>query len=109
MTIHKEGKKLLLILTIVLIIINILSNNFYPQFVLFNKILLITSVVLFLLILQFFRNPRVAIHIDDKKVLAPADGKVVVIEEVVEEEYFNTKRKQISIFMSPVNLSLIHI
>lgn len=93
-----------MILTIVLIIINILSNNFYPQFVLFNKILLITSVVLFLLILQFFRNPRVAIHIDDKKVLAPADGKVVVIEEVVEEEYFNTKRKQISIFMSPVNV-----
>lgn len=60
--------------------------------------------MLFLLVLQFFRNPKITPLIDSKFVLAPADGKVVVIEEVEEVEYFNNKRTQVSIFMSPVNV-----
>jgi phosphatidylserine decarboxylase len=56
------------------------------------------------LILQFFRNPNRRIDANDKVVLAPVDGKVVVIEEVFEEEYFKDKRIQVSIFMSPINV-----
>ena len=57
-----------------------------------------------ILILQFFRNPKRPIIIDDNKVYAPADGKIVVIEEVQELEFFKDKRKQVSIFMSPINV-----
>lgn len=104
MTIHKEGRQLLLVLTIILVAANFFTANVIPEYILFNQILLVTSGVLFLLILQFFRSPKVVTHIDAKHVIAPADGKVVVIEDVVEEEYFKTKRKQLSIFMSPVNV-----
>jgi len=57
-----------------------------------------------LVVLQFFRSPKIAVSCDEKCVLAPADGKVVVIEDAIESEYFKDKRKQISIFMSPVNV-----
>jgi len=63
------------------------------------------SLVLFLTVLQFFRNPPRLVPLeDDSIVYAPADGKVVVIEEAVETEYFKDKRLQVSIFMSPVNV-----
>jgi phosphatidylserine decarboxylase len=62
------------------------------------------SVIIFLLVLQFFRNPIFTITTDDKHVIAPADGKVVVIEETTEEEFLKDRRIQISIFMSPVNV-----
>ena len=104
MTIHKEGRLLLLIMVVVLLGVNLLVGNYYPDQVLAQNILLIGSVVLFLLILQFFRSPKVVTHVNEKQVIAPADGKVVVIEDVVEEEYFNEKKKQLSIFMSPVNV-----
>ena len=66
---------------------------------------LVLSAAFFLLVLQFFRNPnRQIISPSDKKVFAPADGKVVVIEETVENEYFKDKRLQVSIFMSPLNV-----
>ena len=68
-------------------------------------IVLAVSILFFLLVLQFFRNPRRQIEItDDNKVYAPCDGKVVVIEEAKEDEYFNEKRLQLSIFMSPLNV-----
>ena len=57
-----------------------------------------------ILILQFFRNPKRKFNLNPEKVLSPVDGKIVAIEEVIENEYFNDKRLQISIFMSPINV-----
>ncbi len=104
MTIHKEGRRLLIVLFVALVLLNLGVRYAFPEKMLIPNFLLIGSVIFYLLILQFFRNPRVKASINDKHVLAPADGKVVVIEEVHEKEYFNAKRKQISIFMSPVNV-----
>jgi len=71
----------------------------------FYWLLLVTSLVVFLLVLQFFRNPTRTIDVfDNNLVYAPADGKIVVIEEVEEPEYFKEKRLQISIFMTPLNV-----
>ena len=67
-------------------------------------LLLILSFGLFLFIILFFRIPRRSLTFSENKIVAPADGKVVVIEEVSEQEYFNDRRIQVSIFMSPVNV-----
>lgn len=85
-----------------LAVILLLVDWLAPAILLFAGIV---SLLIFLLILQFFRHPkRVIPHPDDRLVYAPADGKVVVIEEVDEPEYFNDKRLQVSIFMSPLNV-----
>lgn len=85
-----------------LIAINVATFYIWPVALLFIGIL---SVVLFLAILQFFRNPiRELVIADENLIYAPADGKIVAIEEVTEGEYFNDKRLQISIFMSPTNV-----
>lgn len=102
MTLHKEGYKIIFITMLGLAAANALMMNFTPDWL--SKIFLFISVVFFFLIVQFFRNPVRNTAINDKHVIAPADGKVVVIEDVLETEYFNEKRKQISIFMSPVNV-----
>ncbi|MEQ9285617.1 MAG: phosphatidylserine decarboxylase family protein [Cyclobacteriaceae bacterium] len=104
MTIHKEGRLLLVVLAVLFFGLNWGVGYYYPVDSLLQNIILISTVGFFLLILQFFRSPKVVTHLNEKQVIAPADGKVVVIEEVVEEEYFNSKRKQVSIFMSPVNV-----
>lgn len=104
MTIHREGHIVLFILLIVLFGLNWAVFYFYPASVLAQNSAILASVIFYLLILQFFRNPIFAITQNTKLVLAPADGKVVVIEEVEETEYLRGKRKQISIFMSPVNV-----
>lgn len=104
MTIHKEGRLLLAVLAVLFLGLNWGVGYYYPVDSLLQNIILISTVGFFLLILQFFRSPKVVTHLNEKQVIAPADGKVVVIEEVVEEEYFNSKRKQVSIFMSPVNV-----
>ncbi|MFN3801060.1 phosphatidylserine decarboxylase family protein [Belliella pelovolcani] len=104
MTIHKEGRKLLFWLLIILTALNYALYYYFPsQEVLLNVVLLV-SVVFYVIILQFFRNPFVPVRNDDGMVYAPADGKVVVIEEVVEDEFFKDRRKQVSIFMSPFNV-----
>jgi phosphatidylserine decarboxylase len=104
MTIHREGHTILFILLIVLFGLNWLVFSFYPQSPLVQNSAILVSVIFYLLILQFFRNPIFEIKPNTKHVLAPADGKVVVIEETEETEYFKSRRKQISIFMSPVNV-----
>jgi phosphatidylserine decarboxylase len=68
------------------------------------KTLQIGLLIVFILILQFFRNPKRNTQIDDAHVVSPVDGKVVVIEEVQESEYFKDKRLQVSVFMSPINV-----
>lgn len=103
MGIHKEGRRLLLVLAVILIAINYGVIATYQSGVIMQVVIGL-SIILFLLVLQFFRNPHVVVIQSDKKVLAPADGKVVVIEEVREEEYFKAARTQVSIFMSPVNV-----
>lgn len=107
MKIHKEGRTLLLILLIILVVANLLLINLLPGRPDVHRATIIASTIFYLLILQFFRNPRVLIEGSDEQVLAPADGKVVVIEEVEEHEYFQgAKRLQISIFMSPLNVHI---
>jgi phosphatidylserine decarboxylase len=104
MTIHREGRTLLFVLLILLFGLNWAILYFYPNSPLIQNSVILVSVIFYLLILQFFRNPIFAITKNEKHVLAPADGKVVVIEETEEGEYLKGKRKQISIFMSPVNV-----
>lgn len=104
MTIHKEGRVLLFVLLIVLFALNWGIFYYFPSSALIQNSVILASILFYLLILQFFRNPVFDITTHDKHVLAPADGKVVVIEETEETEYLNEKRKQVSIFMSPVNV-----
>jgi phosphatidylserine decarboxylase len=102
---HKEGGKIILIATSVTVVIFLLSHKFTSiSMPWLEKAVQVLTFVFLVLILQFFRNPNRRIATDDKVVLAPVDGKVVVIEEVFEEEYFKDKRLQVSIFMSPINV-----
>lgn len=104
MTIHREGRVLLFVLLIILFGLNLFIFYKFPESAFVQNSIILVSVIFYLLILQFFRNPIFEITKHDKHVLAPADGKVVVIEETEETEYFKGRRKQISIFMSPVNV-----
>lgn len=100
---HKEGYRIILTTTLALAILNAgllwaLGANW------FTYGLLLISLVFWILVLQFFRNPKRNTVLNAHHIIAPADGKVVVIEEVDEPEYFKDKRRQISIFMSPLNV-----
>lgn len=103
MTIHREGRTLLFGLLVFLSAICFGVYTWLGDGLVLN-ILILTSVIFYLIILQFFRNPSVTIEKNEKNILAPADGKVVVIEETTEEEYLKDRRIQISIFMSPFNV-----
>lgn len=100
---HKEGHKILLISFIILIGLSLVVDTFVGLAWL-RTLLLVGFTLFFILIAQFFRNPKRESVLNDKQVLAPVDGKVVVIEEVEETEYFKDKRLQVSIFMSPINV-----
>ena len=104
MAIHKEGYKILVVGFIILLILNIIAGIIWSDNSLVKWIFLLSSVLLFIFILFFFRLPARNIEPDPGLIYAPADGKVVVIEETVEEEYFKDSRLQISIFMSPFNM-----
>ncbi|TDQ17497.1 phosphatidylserine decarboxylase [Algoriphagus boseongensis] len=104
MTIHREGRVLLFWLMIILVAINYLIYYYFPEARLAGNVVIIFSVVFYLIILQFFRNPIFPLPNEEGVVFAPADGKVVVIEEAFEDEYLKEKRKQVSIFMSPINV-----
>ena len=100
---HKEGHKIIIVSFLLSAIFTILIENFITNYNI--KITLQTSVLLFfILILQFFRNPTRKTIIDPNKIIAPVDGKVVIIKEVFEKEYFKRKKLQVSIFMSPINV-----
>jgi phosphatidylserine decarboxylase len=100
---HKEGYRIMTVTAILLIVVNVLSylyiNTYWIKFS-----ILAVSILFFLLIIQFFRNPKRPTQHNDATVVSPVDGKVVVIEEVMEKEYFKEKRLQVSIFMSPINV-----
>jgi phosphatidylserine decarboxylase len=103
MLFHREGHKIIFFTMLILGIVNFLSYQFIGDNWI-SKTILSLSLVFFILILQFFRNPSRKTIINDSHVIAPADGTVVVIEDVEETEYFKDKRKQVSIFMSPINV-----
>ena len=100
---HKEGGKIILIATTLTVAFLLLADTFITTIWL-QKVVEITVLIFLLLILQFFRNPVRTVEINDNHIIAPVDGKVVVIEEVFEGEYFKDKRLQVSIFMSPINV-----
>jgi phosphatidylserine decarboxylase len=100
---HKEGYKIIVIATLIVGIGIILIDSFISINWL-NKLLAITLLFFYIIILQFFRNPKRKTIINENAIIAPVDGKVVVIEEVFEKEYFKDKRLQVSIFMSPLNV-----
>jgi phosphatidylserine decarboxylase len=104
MTLHREGKNLLMIALIIVLAINSLVAYFFPDQVYLREGVVIITALFYLIILQFFRVPKRVTEINPKHIIAPADGKVVVIEETVENEYFKGPRRQISIFMSPLNV-----
>lgn len=100
---HKEGQKIILT-AFFLVVAAIILSQFYLDNEWARWGVQLGSLVIFVLILQFFRNPKRMVTPNFDEVLAPVDGKVVIIGEVEEPEYFRDKRKQISIFMSPLNV-----
>lgn len=100
---HKEGGKIILIATTLTVVFVLLADKFISISWLQMAVQL-TALFLLIMILQFFRNPKRLTDINDDHVIAPVDGKVVVIEEVLEAEFFKEKRLQVSIFMSPINV-----
>ena len=105
MTIHREGYRSIAIGTIIFVLINTVSVNFLSTLLpLLCWLIFFTTLFVLLFLVSFFRIPNRILTIVDGQVIAPADGKVVVIEEVVDEEYFKEKRLQVSVFMSPANV-----
>ena len=100
---HKEGYTIITISFIIIALINLLSATYIDSELISKSIGLITIIVL-ILILQFFRNPKRKTELNDELIISPVDGKVVAIEKVHEKEYFKDERIQISIFMSPINV-----
>ncbi len=104
MTIHKEGYRSIGIAAFIFLAINVASFIFFSGNAALNGIVFVVSAFLFLFIVSFFRIPYRSLTIGEREIVCPADGKVVVIEEIVDEEYFKDKRLQVSIFMSPANV-----
>ena len=100
---HKEGSKILAKALVIIIVINLIVDRIDIsrdyQYIIFS-----VSIIFFILLAQFFRNPKRKINASDSHILAPVDGEVVAIEEVFVKEFFNEKRLKISIFMSPLNV-----
>jgi phosphatidylserine decarboxylase len=105
MTIHKEGYKTIALAALAFGTINIISFYFFSASLpLMSLLILFITLALLLFVISFFRIPNRALTINDGQIICPADGTVVTIEEVVDEEYFKDKRLQVSIFMSPANV-----
>jgi|TARA_B100001093_G_scaffold87970_2_gene79935 phosphatidylserine decarboxylase len=100
---HKEGHLIIIISFITVSFINIISFMLLGN-VLLAKIIGGVTIIILVLILQFFRNPKRKTQVNDSLIISPVDGKVVVVENVYEKEYFKDNRIQISIFMSPLNV-----
>ena len=106
MTIHKEGFVSIGLATLFVLLTNGLIRYFFPETTWLTTTWLVASIIFFFIIVQFFRKPTRITPINPKHVIAPCDGKVVVIEEVIDSEYFKGPRRQVSIFMSPLNVHI---
>jgi phosphatidylserine decarboxylase len=104
MTIHKEGYTSIALCVLLVFVINAFTHYYFPDNTGLKSAVYVFSFLLFIIILQFFRHPRIKVNTHEQHVICPADGKVVVIEETVENEYFKDKRLQVSVFMSPINV-----
>jgi phosphatidylserine decarboxylase len=100
---HKEGTQSILLGTIFTAVVFLLTDKFIDTEWI-RMTIEIATLLLLIIILQFFRNPKRTVEINENHIIAPVDGKVVVIEEVYEGEFFKDKRIQVSIFMSPINV-----
>ena len=100
---HKEGFRIIAVTFLIFAALSILVH-FKIENDILQKGLFLVLLILVVLILQFFRNPKRNFILNPEQVLSPVDGKVVVIEEVYEKEYFKDKRLQVSVFMSPLNV-----
>jgi phosphatidylserine decarboxylase len=100
---HKEGTQSILLGTIFTAVVFLATDHFiHIEWI--KMTIEIATLLLLIIILQFFRNPKRSVEINENHIIAPVDGKVVVIEEVYEGEFFKDKRIQVSIFMSPINV-----
>ena len=105
MTIHREGYTSIGIGALIFGIINVISFTFLSGIIPWlAAVIFFVTLFVFLFLVSFFRIPKRTLTIDDNKIICPADGKVVVIEEITDVEYFKDKRIQVSIFMSPANV-----
>ncbi|QFZ55555.1 phosphatidylserine decarboxylase family protein [Oceanihabitans sp. IOP_32] len=100
---HKEGHKIIFATLVIVVSLFFLVDSFVSIYWL-RTLILVLILAFLIIVLQFFRNPKRHTKPNDKQVLAPVDGKVVVIEEVFEKEYFKENRIQVSVFMSPINV-----
>jgi phosphatidylserine decarboxylase len=108
MKFHKEGYPTLAFILVVIVVINGITYSFFAEYEVVLWLGRLLSLFLLIVVLQFFRSPNRSIQQNEQQVLSPCDGKVVVMEEVIEDEVLNEKRKQISIFMSPINVHSNH-
>ncbi|TCD03094.1 phosphatidylserine decarboxylase family protein [Pedobacter psychroterrae] len=106
MTIHKEGYTTIALSILFIFILNAIIDYNFENLAWLRWLTYIVSLALFLIVLQFFRNPKRSFTAGEQLIICPADGKVVVIEETEEGEYFKDRRLQVSIFMSPVNVHI---
>lgn len=104
--IHKEGRKIIIAFLAFLVVLNFCTHYFMPEARLFNSLILIASLGGIVFVMMFFRNPKRRLFNEEGAIIAPADGKVVVIEETTENEYFKDRRLQVSIFMSVKNVHI---
>ncbi|NBR82904.1 MAG: phosphatidylserine decarboxylase family protein [Flavobacteriia bacterium] len=104
MRIHKEGGKPLMILLLVLSSLYLVFEYLWPMNDMLTQFFLVLAMGLIVFFLQFFRNPIRITEAEDLEIVCPADGKVVIVEKVLETEYFKEERLQVSIFMSPLNV-----
>ena len=105
MTVHKEGFRTIGITALIFSFLNVLSFTFLSEKLPWLTLaIFIVTLALLLFIISFFRIPNRTLTINNNQIISPADGKVVVIEEIIDEEYFKDKRIQLSVFMSPANV-----
>ncbi len=102
--IHKEGYKTIAVVFLILVAALFIINYFLPQQTATHYFLYLLAIIFYFFVVRFFRNPSRPLQPNENEITAPADGKVVVIEEAEEKVYFNEKRIQVSIFMSPTNV-----
>jgi phosphatidylserine decarboxylase len=102
--IHKEGWPVIVLVFLLLLIIAVVINLIEPRQTALHLLLYLAALVFYFFVIRFFRDPIRPVEPDNSKIISGADGKVVVVEEVVEQEYFRRKCKQVSVFMSPTNV-----
>ena len=104
MVIHKEGRNIIIISFLIIVLLNLLLYAYIDLSKIISVLILVSSILIFSFLLQFFRSPLIKIQSDNNVLISPADGKIVIIDKVIEDEYFKTEKLQVSIFMSPFNV-----